>query len=323
MKASVHPWTRLRTSIASLPLFAVALPRLGKTLHQYALLMRLHRPIGIWLLMWPMLWALWIAGAGHPDERLLAVFLLGALLMRSAGCVINDYADRDLDPFVERTKDRPLAARRVSPNEALLLFAALSLVAVGLVFTLNSLAQLLAVAGALLAVTYPFMKRVFPLPQFYLGAAFGIAVPMAFAAQTGEVPRLGWVLFLATLVWAGVYDTLYAMVDREDDAKLGIKSTAILFADADRFIVGVMQLMVLGAPGASEQEGEKNYSAACSCGRAGCALTGITRGFFSSGISRTSSMCSNPLSSQAPRTSMPSASTNERWNWRAAMPRCR
>jgi 4-hydroxybenzoate polyprenyltransferase len=247
MKASVRPWTRLRTSIMSLPLFTVALPRLGNTLYQYALLMRLHRPIGIWLLMWPMLWALWIAGDGHPDQRLLVIFLLGALLMRSAGCIINDYADRDLDPFVKRTKDRPLAARRVSPNEALFLFAAVALVAVGLVFTLNPLAQLLAVAGAILAVTYPFMKRVFPLPQFYLGAAFGIAVPMAFAAQTGEVSRIGWVLFLATLVWAGVYDTLYAMVDREDDAKLGIKSTAILFADADRFIIGVMQLMVLGA----------------------------------------------------------------------------
>jgi 4-hydroxybenzoate polyprenyltransferase len=247
MKASVRPWTRLRTSILSLPLFAVALPRLGNTLYEYALLMRLHRPIGIWLLMWPMLWALWIAGEGLPDQRLLVIFLLGALLMRSAGCTINDYADRDLDPFVKRTKDRPLAARRVSPNEALFLFAAVALVAVGLVVTLNPLAQLLAVAGAILAVTYPFMKRVFPLPQFYLGAAFGIAVPMAFAAQTGEVPRLGWVLFLATLVWAGVYDTLYAMVDREDDAKLGIRSTAILFADADRFIIGVMQLMVLGA----------------------------------------------------------------------------
>ena len=247
MKASVRPWTRLRTSIMSLPLFTVALPRLGNTLYQYALLMRLHRPIGIWLLMWPMLWALWIAGDGHPDQRLLVIFLLGALLMRSAGCIINDYADRDLDPFVKRTNDRPLAARRVSPNEALFLFAAVALVAVGLVFTLNPLAQLLAVAGAILAVTYPFMKRVFPLPQFYLGAAFGIAVPMAFAAQTGEVSRIGWVLFLATLVWAGVYDTLYAMVDRDDDAKLGIKSTAILFADADRFIIGVMQLMVLGA----------------------------------------------------------------------------
>ncbi|HSC06511.1 MAG TPA: 4-hydroxybenzoate octaprenyltransferase [Steroidobacteraceae bacterium] len=247
MKASVRPWTRLRTSIMSLPLFTVALPRLGNTLYQYALLMRLHRPIGIWLLMWPMLWALWIAGDGHPDQRLLVIFLLGALLMRSAGCIINDYADRDLDPFVKRTKDRPLAARRVSPNEALFLFAAVALVAVGLVFTLNPLAQLLAVAGAILAVTYPFMKRVFPLPQFYLGAAFGIAVPMAFAAQTGEVSRIGWVVFLATVVWAGVYDTLYAMVDREDDAKLGIKSTAILFADADRFIIGVMQLMVLVA----------------------------------------------------------------------------
>lgn len=247
MKANVRPWTRLRASFLALPLFTVALPRLGATLYQYALLMRLHRPIGIWLLMWPMLWALWIAADGHPDEQLLVIFLLGALLMRSAGCVINDYADRDLDPFVQRTRDRPLAARRVNPQEALLLFAALSLVAVGLVFMLNPLAQLLAVAGALLAITYPFMKRVFPLPQFYLGAAFGIAVPMAFAAETGEVPRLGWVLFLATLVWAGVYDTLYAMVDREDDLKLGIKSTAILFADADRFIVGVMQLMVLGA----------------------------------------------------------------------------
>jgi 4-hydroxybenzoate polyprenyltransferase len=247
MKANVRPWTRFRTSLRSLPLFAIALPRLGATLHQYALLMRLHRPIGIWLLMWPMLWALWIAADGHPDQRLLIVFLLGALLMRSAGCIINDYADRDLDPFVKRTRDRPLAARRINPQEALLLFAAIALLAVGLVFMLNPLAQLLAVAGAVLAVTYPFMKRVFPLPQFYLGAAFGIAVPMAFAAQTGEVSRLGWVLFLATLVWAGVYDTLYAMVDREDDAKLGIKSTALLFADADRFIVGVMQLMVLGA----------------------------------------------------------------------------
>ena len=247
MKASVRPWTRLRTSIMSLPLFTVALPRHGNTLYQNALLMRLHRPIAIWLLMSPMLWALWIAGDGHPDQRLLVIFLLGALLMRSAGCIINDYADRDLDPFVKRTKDRPLAARRVSPNEALFLFAAVALVAVGLVFTLNPLAQLLAVAGAILAVTYPFMKRVFPLPQFYLGAAFGIAVPMAFAAQTGEVSRIGWVLFLATLVWAGVYDTLYAMVDRDDDAKLGIKSTAILFADADRFIIGVMQIMVLGA----------------------------------------------------------------------------
>jgi 4-hydroxybenzoate polyprenyltransferase len=180
---------------------------------------------------------------------LFVVFMLGALLMRSAGCVINDYADRDIDPFVKRTRDRPLAARRLSEQEALLLFAALALLAAGLVFMLNSTAQLLAVAGGALALTYPFMKRVFPLPQFYLGAAFGIAVPMAFAAQLGEVPRLGWVMFLATVLWVGVYDTQYAMVDREDDLRIGVRSTAILFGDADRAIVGVMQLMVLFALG--------------------------------------------------------------------------
>jgi len=249
MKRTVSRWSRVRRTLFDRPVFTVALPRLGATLHQYALLMRLHRPIGIWLLMWPMLWALWLSSDGHPDERLFMVFMAGAVLMRSAGCVINDYADRDIDPFVKRTRDRPLAARRVSHQEALLLFAALSLIAVGLVYTLNPEAQLLAVVGGALAVTYPFMKRVFPLPQFYLGAAFGIAVPMAYAAQLGEVPRLGWVMFLATVLWVGVYDTLYAMVDREDDLRIGVKSTAILFGDADRFIVGVMQLMVLFALG--------------------------------------------------------------------------
>lgn len=249
MKDTVSRWSRVWIALFDRPLFAVMLPRLGSTLYQYALLMRLHRPIGIWLLMWPMLWALWIASNGQPDQRVLIVFMAGAVLMRSAGCVINDYADRDIDPFVKRTRDRPLAARRVSPQEALLLFAALSLIAVGLVFTLNPLAQLLAVAGGALAVTYPFMKRVFPLPQFYLGAAFGMAVPMAFAAQLGEVPRLGWVMLIATVLWVGVYDTLYAMVDREDDLRIGVKSTAILFGDADRFIVGVMQLMLLFALG--------------------------------------------------------------------------
>lgn len=249
MRQKVSRWTRVRRALFDRPLFTVALPRLNATLRQYALLMRLHRPIGIWLLMWPMLWALWLSADGHPDERLFIVFMAGAVLMRSAGCVINDYADRDIDPFVKRTRDRPLAARRVSHLEALLLFVALALIAVGLVYTLNPEAQLLAVAGGALAVTYPFMKRVFPLPQFYLGAAFGIAVPMAYAAQLGEVPRLGWVMFLATILWVGVYDTLYAMVDREDDLRIGVKSTAILFGDADRFIVGVMQLMVLFALG--------------------------------------------------------------------------
>jgi len=241
--------TRLRQSIGAAPLFTTTLPRIGNTLLQYALLMRVHRPIGIWLLMWPTLWALWIAGAGRPSQIVFITFLAGIFLMRSAGCVINDYADRDIDPFVARTKDRPLAARRVSPQEALLLFLALSMLAVGLVVTLNPLTQLLAVIGAGLTVTYPFLKRVFPLPQFYLGAAFGMAVPMAFAAQTGELPRAAWLLFLAAVLWAGVYDTMYAMVDREDDVRLGVKSSAILFADADRFIIGIMQLMVLLALG--------------------------------------------------------------------------
>ncbi len=256
MKRTFSRWSRVRRALFDRPVFTVALPRLGATLHQYALLMRLHRPIGIWLLMWPMLWALWLSSDGHPDERLFIVFMAGAVLMRSAGCVINDYADRDIDPFVKRTRDRPLAARRVSHQEALLLFAALALIAVGLVYTLNPEAQLLAVVGGALAVTYPFMKRVFPLPQFYLGAAFGIAVPMAYAAQLGEVPRLGWVMFLATVLWVGVYDTLYAMVDREDDLRIGVKSTAILFGDADRFIVGMMQLMVLFALGLIGREME-------------------------------------------------------------------
>ncbi len=241
--------TRLRQSIGAAPLFTTTLPRIGNTLLQYALLMRVHRPIGIWLLMWPTLWALWIAGAGRPSQIVFITFLAGIFLMRSAGCVINDYADRDIDPFVARTKDRPLAARRVSPQEALLLFLALSMLAVGLVVTLNPLTQLLAVIGAGLTVTYPFLKRVFPLPQLYLGAAFGMAVPMAFAAQTGELPRAAWLLFLAAVLWAGVYDTMYAMVDREDDVRLGVKSSAILFADADRFIIGIMQLMVLLALG--------------------------------------------------------------------------
>lgn len=249
MRDTISRWSRVWIALIDRPMFTVALPRLGSTLYQYALLMRLHRPIGIWLLMWPMLWALWIASNGRPDERVLIVFMAGAVLMRSAGCVINDYADRDIDPFVKRTRDRPLAARRLSPQEALLLFTALSLITTGLVYTLHPLAQLLAVAGGALAVTYPFMKRVFPLPQFYLGAAFGIAVPMAFAAQLGEVPRIGWVMLIATMLWVGVYDTLYAMVDREDDLRIGVKSTAILFGDADRFIVGVMQLMVLFALG--------------------------------------------------------------------------
>jgi 4-hydroxybenzoate polyprenyltransferase len=220
---------------------------LGRTLHEYALLMRLHRPIGIWLLLWPALWALWIAGAGRPDARLLIIFVAGVVVTRSAGCVINDYADRDLDPSVERTRDRPLAARRVAPNEALFLFAALGLVAVALALQLDPLARLFAVAGAVLTVTYPWLKRVVHLPQFYLGVAFGWSIPMAFAAVTGEVTRIAWLLLVAVVLWAAVYDTMYAMVDRKDDLRIGVKSTAILFGDADRLIVGVMQAMTLFA----------------------------------------------------------------------------
>jgi 4-hydroxybenzoate polyprenyltransferase len=218
---------------------------LGRTLGEYARLMRLHRPIGIWLLLWPALWGLWIAGGGRPDARILLVFVAGVVVMRSAGCVINDYADRDLDPEVERTKDRPLAAGRVAPAEALLLFVALGLIAVWLALQLDPYAQLFAVAGAFLAVTYPWLKRLVHVPQFYLGVAFGWSIPMAFAALTGAVPRIAWLLLTAVVLWAAVYDTMYAMVDREDDARIGVKSTAILFGEADRFIIAVMMSMML------------------------------------------------------------------------------
>ncbi|MGD2073328.1 MAG: 4-hydroxybenzoate octaprenyltransferase [Gammaproteobacteria bacterium] len=212
---------------------------------QYAHLMRLNRPIGIYLLLWPTLWALWIAGEGRPDLLVLCVFVVGVVLMRSAGCVINDYADRHFDPHVTRTRDRPLAAGRVTTREALTLFAVLCLVAFGLVLLMNRLTIWLSLVGVALAATYPFVKRYSHLPQMYLGAAFGWAVPMAFAAQTGDVPRVAWLLFVATVLWATAYDTMYGMVDREDDLKIGVKSTAILFGEADRAIVAVVQGLVL------------------------------------------------------------------------------
>jgi 4-hydroxybenzoate polyprenyltransferase len=221
--------------------------RLYRRLEEYALLMRLDRPIGIYLLLWPALWALWIGGNGRPDPKILVVFVAGVVVMRSAGCIINDFADRNLDPYVKRTRARPLAARRVTPGEALLLFMLMVSIALWLVTRLDAYTIRLAVIGALLAVSYPFVKRFFPLPQLYLGLAFGWAVPMAFAAQTGSIPRVGWLLFIAAVVWAAVYDTLYAMVDREDDIKIGVKSSAILFADMDRIIVFVMQAMMLFA----------------------------------------------------------------------------
>jgi 4-hydroxybenzoate polyprenyltransferase len=231
--------------IGSTALFAELLPDAGNRLGSYARLLRLDKPIGIWLLLWPALWALWLAAKGRPDPHVFLVFLVGTVLTRSAGCAMNDFADRKYDGHVKRTRDRPLVSGKIDPIEALALCAGLGLIAMGVAMTLNQLTQMYALAGGGLIVTYPFMKRFFPLPQFYLGAAFTWSVPMAYAAQTGEVPRIAWLLFLAGVLWTMVYDTMYAMVDREDDLKLGIRSSAILFGDADRSIIGIMQLMTL------------------------------------------------------------------------------
>jgi len=228
-----HPWTTHE------------LPRILAGLADYARLMRLDRPIGIWLLLWPTLWALWISSRGKPNPRILIIFVAGTVLMRSAGCVINDYADRSFDPHVARTRDRPLAAGRISNLEALVLFAVLSLTALVLALRLNRATLLLAVAGGFLAVSYPFVKRFLPVPQMYLGVTFGWGIPMAFAAQLEQVPQVGWLLLLANVLWVTVYDTMYAMVDRDDDIRIGVKSTAILFGDSDRHIIAVLQVMTL------------------------------------------------------------------------------
>jgi len=215
--------------------------RLGR----YADLIRLDRPIGIFLLLWPALWALWIAGEGHPDWRVVMIFVLGTVLMRSAGCAVNDYADRHLDGHVARTCRRPVASGQVSPREAVGVFVVLSLLAFALVLLLNTQTILMSFVAVALAASYPFMKRYTHLPQVVLGAAFGWAVPMAFTALQDGVPSAAWVLFAATVVWAVIYDTMYAMVDREDDLKVGIKSTAILFGRHDRLIIGVLQVAML------------------------------------------------------------------------------
>ena len=214
-------------------------------LYEYALLMRLDKPIGTLLLLWPTLWALWIASSGRPDSKVLAIFLLGVLVMRSAGCVINDYADRHIDPLVTRTMNRPLATGRVSPNQALRLFLCLCLIALILVLMLNELTILLSIVGLFLAASYPFMKRYTYLPQVHLGVAFGWAVPMSFAAQNGSLAPIAWLLFVATVLWSVAYDTQYAMADREDDLYVGVKSTAILFGENDRVFVGGFQLAVV------------------------------------------------------------------------------
>ncbi len=217
----------------------------GARLKEYARLVRLDKPIGIFLLLWPTLWALWLAADGRPDAWVFTVFVLGVVLMRSAGCAINDFADRDLDPHVARTRDRPLAAGRILPIEAVVVFAVLAATAFALVLTLNRLTILLSFGGLLLAAIYPFLKRYTSLPQFWLGAAFGWGIPMAYAAQTGSAPPAAWILFVANILWAGAYDTMYAMVDRDDDRKIGVRSTAILFGRYDRFIIAFLQIDVL------------------------------------------------------------------------------
>jgi len=211
----------------------------------YLELMRLNRPIGILLLLWPTLSALWIAAEGKPDLTVFIVFTLGVIIMRSAGCVINDYADKDVDGLVARTLNRPLIRGAVQPKHALMLFAGLGLVAFLLVLLLNSLTFWMSFVGLFLAATYPYMKRYTYLPQVYLGAAFGWAIPMAFAAQTGAVPIIAWLLFLANVLWATAYDTFYAMADRKDDLLAGVKSTAILFGEDDKVIIGALQFSFL------------------------------------------------------------------------------
>jgi len=211
-------------------------------LKNYAVLMRLNKPIGIFLLLWPTLWALWIAGEGHPDQLVLAIFVSGVVLMRSAGCVINDFADRNIDPEVARTQSRPIAAGLVSPGEALVLFVLLSLAAFGLVWLTNTLTIILSVVGAVLATVYPFMKRHTYLPQAFLGLTFGWAIPMAFAAQTDALPKIAWLLLIANVLWATAYDTMYAMVDRPDDMRIGVKSTAILFGAYDTVMIAILQV---------------------------------------------------------------------------------
>jgi 4-hydroxybenzoate polyprenyltransferase len=211
----------------------------------YLQLMRLDRPVGTLLLLWPTLAALWLAAAGLPDWRLVVIFSLGTFIMRSAGCVINDFADRGWDRYVARTRDRPLTSGRVSEREALALFAALSLAAALLLAFLNPLTRWLAVAGFAIATLYPFTKRWTYLPQVALGAAFSWGLIMAFASVQNQVPPAAWLLFIGSLLWIVAYDTQYAMVDRDDDVQVGIKSTAILFGQADRFMVGVLQLAAL------------------------------------------------------------------------------
>lgn len=214
-------------------------------MNAYFRLMRLDKPIGIYLLLWPTLWALFLAADGFPNIKILVIFVVGTILMRSAGCVINDYADRKIDKLVERTQYRPITAGEVSSKSALILFATLMTLALVLVLLTNMLTIKLAFVAGALATLYPFTKRWTHLPQFVLGATFAMSVPMAFAASRGNIPDDAWWVFLATLIWTVIYDTMYAMSDREEDLKIGVKSSAILFAKYDKFVIGVLQVCLL------------------------------------------------------------------------------
>lgn len=212
----------------------------------YARLIRLDKPVGIFLLLWPTFWALFIASNGIPSIKHLVIFTLGVVLMRSAGCAINDYADRDIDPHISRTRKRPIASGELEPEEGLFVFALLVFIAFLLVLFLNRLTFYFAIGGALLVATYPFMKRIHFLPQVHLGVAFAWSVPMAFTAVSNDYPPpIAWLIFTCAVLWTTAYDTMYAMADREEDIKIGVKSTAILFGPLDKFAIGLMQLLVI------------------------------------------------------------------------------
>jgi 4-hydroxybenzoate polyprenyltransferase len=248
-----------KAKAASKPQVALRQPALRERLIEYAKLARMHKPIGAALLLWPTWWALWLAAGDFPPWPALVIFTFGVFLMRSAGCVINDFADRKLDPQVKRTRERPIAAGAVHPREALILFFVLLLLAFVLVLFTNRLTIELSFVGAFLAATYPFTKRYTHLPQVYLGAAFGWSIPMAFAAVTNSTPPLCWLLFLANVLFSTIYDTEYAMVDRDDDLRVGAKSTAILFGDADLPIIGVLMATFLVAMALVAQRGELHW----------------------------------------------------------------
>ena len=214
-------------------------------MNAYIRLMRLDKPIGSLLLLWPTYWALFLSADGWPDVDILVIFTLGVFIMRSAGCVINDFADRKIDMHIIRTQGRPLATGEISSNSALVLFGLLLLIALGLVLQTNILTIKLSLIALMLATLYPFTKRWTNLPQLVLGAAFGMSVPMAFSAQTGVIPLTAWLVFIATLVWTLIYDTFYAMADRDEDLKVGVKSTAILFAKYDQIIITLLQILLI------------------------------------------------------------------------------